>query len=143
MKRAIAIVLLAAAPGCFWVTTKSEGKALRSDVDQLNTRVSKKEGDLDTKVAELQKAIDDAKKLLGRNSADLGTHLDSLDQQQREAVGLITAAQSAAEDVRQGLEKYKAANDERIAALEARVAALERGAAKKPARRVATKKKSQ
>jgi len=40
MKLAVLATLLS---GCFWVTTKSEGKSLRHDVNDLNTRVTSKE----------------------------------------------------------------------------------------------------
>lgn len=130
MKRALAIVLFftaagAAAPGCFWVTTKSEGKSLRHDVNDLSGRVSTKEQEVSGKVDELQKALDSAKKLLASNSAGIGADVSRIDEAQRTALGLITAAQQDAEDVRTALENYKAANEERLAALEVRVAALE------------------
>jgi tol-pal system protein YbgF len=119
------LLILAFLPSCFWATTKSEGKALRRDVSQLETRVSSKEAELGDKVDELQKALDDAAKLLKRNSADIGADVERIDAAQREALGLITAAQSSAEEVRQAFERYKQSNDERLSALETRVSALE------------------
>jgi TolA-binding protein len=128
MKRLLLLTLLLpslAATGCFWTTTKSEGRRLRHDVDALDTRVSTKETELGGKVDELQKTLDEAAKLLKRNSADLGADVERIDQAQREALGLVTAAQSSSEEIRLGFERYKASNDERLAALEARVAMLE------------------
>jgi tol-pal system protein YbgF len=121
----LSLTCLLAAPGCFWVTTKSEGKTLRKDVTKLESRVSTKEDELGGKVDELQKTLDEAAKVLKRNSADLGADVERIDSSQREALGLITAAQADAEDVRQAVDRYKASNDERLAALEARVALLE------------------
>lgn len=126
----LALVLVAAAigaPGCFWVTTKSEGKALRTDVDSLETRVATKEEELGDKVTELQTTLDEAAKVLKRNSADLGAEVQRIDDEQRTLLGLLTAAQSSAEEVRQAFERYKATTEERLSAMEARLNALEAG----------------
>jgi len=130
MRTFLFLAVVAAAPGCFWTTTKSEGKALRRDVDSLDSRVSTKEAELGGKVDELQKTLDEAAKVLKRNSADLGAEVQRIDDGQRTALGLVTAAQATAEEVRQAFERYKQSNDERLLAIEARVAALEAGPAK-------------
>jgi tetratricopeptide (TPR) repeat protein len=76
--------LVAAAPalallgGCFWATTKSEGQALRKDVTSLETRIGTKEQALDDQINQLKKVLDDATKLLKRNSADLGLEVEQL-----------------------------------------------------------------
>jgi tol-pal system protein YbgF len=124
MRASIVALTLLAAPGCFWVTTKSEGKALRRDVGGLELRVATKEAELGVKVEELQKTLDEAARVLKRNSADLGADVQRIDDEQRKALGLLTAAQTAAEEVRVGFERYKATTEERLAALEERVAAL-------------------
>jgi tol-pal system protein YbgF len=118
---------ITALPGCFWVTTKSEGQSLRRDVNALDSRVSTKEAELGGKVDELQKTLDEAAKLLKRNSADIGAEVQRIDEEQRKLLGLLTAAQTGAEEVRVGFERYKQSNDERLAALEARLLQLEGG----------------
>jgi tol-pal system protein YbgF len=123
----IVLAAVVALPGCFWVTTKSEGKRLRRDVGQLDARVATKEGEIDGKVVELQTTLDEAAKVLKRNSADLGAEVQRIDDAQRVALGLVTAAQQNAEDVRAAFDKYKQSTDERLAALEARLAELEKG----------------
>lgn len=130
LRARIAPLLLAAtaatvATGCFWVTTKSEGKSLRRDVGQLETRVTTKEEELGGQVTELQKTLDEAAKVLKRNSADLGADVARIDDEQRKALGLVTSAQANAEEVRQGFDRFKQSTEERIAALEARLAAIE------------------
>lgn len=125
MRKLALAPLLFAATGCFWTTTKSEGKALRRDVNALETRVATKEGELQGKVDELQKTLDEAAKVLKRNSADIGAEVQRIDDEQRKALGLVTAAQANAEEVRVAFDRYKASTDERLAALEAKMAALE------------------
>ena len=127
MRHILILTAFAAAPGCFWTTTKSEGKALRRDVDSLESRVATKEEELGGKVNELQQTLDEAAKVLKRNSADLGAEVQRIDDDQRKALGLVTAAQANAEEVRQAFERYKQSSDERLAAIEARVAAIEAG----------------
>ncbi len=122
------LVLAAALPGaagCFWTTTKSEGQALRRDVDSLDKRIAGKEADLSGKIAELKAVLDDATKLLKRNSADLGADVDGLRDDIRKATGLVAAMQG---DVNE-LKAAGARRDERLTALEGRLAAIEAQAA--------------
>jgi TolA-binding protein len=111
--------------GCFWATTKSEGKALRHDVNDLETRVTRKEEDMAGKVAELKRVLDEATKILKRNSADLGADLEGLRNDIRVSTGLVSAAKNMIDEIKAEQEKSKAANDERLLALETRLAAIE------------------
>ena len=129
--RAHATLLVLAATlgstGCFWVTTKSEGASLRKDVKQIDERLTIKEQDIDKQVGELQKILDEATKVLKRNSADLGADVDALRNDIRVSTGLVSAAKNMMDDLAAQVEKYKAANDERLGAIEARLATLEGG----------------
>lgn len=132
MKSLPAVTMLCAvvgASGCFWVTTKSEGAALRKDVRELEERLVTKEGELDGQVGELKKVIDEATKVLKRNSADLGADVDALRNDIRVSTGLVSAAKNMMDDLAAQLEKQRLASDERMAALEARLAVLEGGKA--------------
>lgn len=120
-------VLLASAPGCFWVTTKSEGDTLRKNVKDLDSRVSTKEKQFDDKVDELQKVLDDATKLLKRNSADLGADVDQLRNDVRIANGLVSAINNQMAELKASLEAQKKDSETRIAALEARLGSVESG----------------
>ncbi len=127
---ALPLVVLAAtlgSTGCFWVTTKSEGASLRKDVKQIDERLTIKEQDIDKQVGELQKILDEATKVLKRNSADLGADVDALRNDIRVSTGLVSAAKNMMDDLAAQVEKYKAANDERLGAIEARLATLEGG----------------
>lgn len=115
------------ASGCFWVTTKSEGDTLRKDVRRLDERVDTKEKQFDDKVAELQKVLDDATRLLKRNSADLGADVDQLRNDVRIANGLVAAINNQLAELRTQLETQKKDSDARLAALEARLGTVETG----------------
>ncbi len=128
--RALPLIVLAAglgSSGCFWVTTKSEGAALRKDVKQIDERLTTKEQDIDKQVGELQKILDEATKVLKRNSADLGADVDALRNDIRVSTGLVSAAKNMMDDLATQVERYKAANDERLGVIEARLATLEGG----------------
>ncbi len=125
--------LAAAAPalalllgGCFWATTKSEGQALRKDVDSLQARISAKEQALEEQVTQLKKVLDDSAKLLKRNSADLGLEVEQLRADIRTANGLVTTVNSQITDLRAAFDAYKKQNDARLDALEQRLVQLEK-----------------
>lgn len=127
IRSAIVGLLLASAPGCFWVTTKSEGDTLRKNVKDLDARVSTKEQQFDSKVGELQKVLDDATRLLKRNSADLGADVDQLRNDVRIANGLVSAINNQMAEMKAALEAQKKDSDARLAALEARLGGIESG----------------
>jgi TolA-binding protein len=118
---------LLAAPGCFWVTTKSEGDTLRRDIKELDGRVATKEKQFDGKVDELQKVLDDATRLLKRNSADLGADVDQLRNDVRIANGLVAAINNQLAELKAALESTKKDSDARLLALEQRLGSVESG----------------
>jgi TolA-binding protein len=90
MSMRIAIVVLAVTlSGCFWVTTKSEGETLRKDQQSLDKRVVEVEKGIDAKAKELQKVLDEATKLLARNSANTGEQVAQIESDVRELRGLL------------------------------------------------------
>ncbi|MEZ4367862.1 MAG: tetratricopeptide repeat protein [Kofleriaceae bacterium] len=117
----VAAVGLALAPGCFWATTKSEGRALRRDIDALDSRVATKEGELDVQITELKRVLEDATALLKRNSADLGADVEALRGELRSATGMVAAMQLTVDEAKAASARL----EERLAALEARLTALE------------------
>lgn len=123
----VAIALAGSLSGCFWATTKSEGQSMRKDITALQGRVDSKEKDLDTKIKELQGVLDEAAKVLKRNTADLGADVDSLRTDIRQANGLVTAINNNINELKTALEKYRKDNDARLDGLEQRLAQLESG----------------
>jgi tol-pal system protein YbgF len=128
MKRtAIALLLASSLTGCFWVTTKSEGESLRKDVTSLQGRIDAKEQELNTQITQLKAVIDEATKVLKRNSADLGADVDGLRADIRTANGLVTAVNNSINELKVAFDKYRKDNDTRMDQLEQRVAQIESG----------------
>ena len=72
-------------------------------------------------MAELQAVLDKATKLLTRNSANLGTEVDSLSQENAKLTGLVMEAKRTAEGVKKAVDEQ----NERLGDLEKRIMALE------------------
>jgi TolA-binding protein len=113
--------------GCFWTTTKSEGDAMRKDITTLQGQMSSKQQELDSEIAQLKTVLDDATKVLKRNSADLGADVDGLRNDIRTANGLVTAVNNSVNEMKTAFDKYKKDNDARLDGLEQRVAQIESG----------------
>jgi TolA-binding protein len=125
----IPLVTALAGPGCFWVTTKSEGEALRKDLTHVQGRLDAKEKTLDDQIAQLQKVLEDATKVLKRNSADIGADVDSLRNDVRTANGLVTTVNNSINELKQAFDTYRKGNDARMDAIEQRVVQIESGKA--------------
>jgi TolA-binding protein len=126
---AVAMLASVAGSGCFWATTKSEGQQLRKDLTLVQTRLDAKEKTLDDQIAQLQKVLEDATKVLKRNSADIGADVDSLRNDVRTANGLVTTVNNSIADLKQAFDTYRKGNDARLDALEQRVVQIESGKA--------------
>jgi TolA-binding protein len=124
LKYAIAPLLLT---GCFWTTTKAEGESMRRDITQLQGQMSSKQQELNSEIAQLKSVLDDATKLLKRNSADLGADVDGLRADIRTANGLVTAVNNSVNELKTAFETYRKANDARLDGLEQRLGQIESG----------------
>lgn len=116
-----------ASTGCFWTTTKSEGQSMRKDITALQGRVDSKEKELDTQINQLKAVLDEATKILKRNSADLGADVDALRTDIRQANGLVTAINNSINEVKTSFEKYRQETTARLDGLEQRLGQLESG----------------
>lgn len=118
MQRLLTLVLaLAATPGCVWFTTKHEGKELKRSVSRLE-----EEQELQKKaLPKLQQVLDEATKLLARNSADLGVQVGTLSDEMKTLNGLVQEAKRLSDEA----SAAQARQDQRLQALEQRIAELE------------------
>jgi tol-pal system protein YbgF len=113
--------------GCFWTTTKSEGDAMRRDINALQGRVDTKEKDLDSEVKQLQSVLDEATKVLKRNSADIGADVEKLASDIRTANGLVAAINNNINELKVAYDKFRTDTNSRLDSLEQRVAQIESG----------------
>jgi len=118
MRRFIVIAFCAA--GCM---TSSEGDKLRGELHDLKDRVDKSDSDNAERVAKLDKAIEEATKILGRGSADVGAQVVELQQKMGELTGQLAEAKHIAEELKRAFDDYRAATAARIAELEQKVLA--------------------
>ena len=126
---AVAMLASVAGSGCFWATTKSEGQKLRNDLTLVQTRLDAKEKTLDDQIAQLQKVLEDATRVLKRNSADIGADVDSLRNDVRTANGLVTTVNNSINELKVGFDTYRKSADARLDAIEQRVVQIESGKA--------------
>ena len=119
---AIAAALLGA---CFY--GKTDGETLRRDVSTLQGQINSKQKDLDDQISRLQKATEDATKILKRNNADIGADVDALRADVQKANGLVVAVNNSVNDLKTAYDKYRKETDQRFDALEQRVAQIESG----------------
>ena len=64
--------------------------------------------------------LEDATKVLKRNSADLGADVEQLRNDVRTANGLVTAVNNSVNELKTAFDKYRKDNDARLDALEQR-----------------------
>jgi TolA-binding protein len=113
--------------GCWWVTTNSEGKTIKRDVTTLQSQIGAKEKSMDAEIAKLQKILDDATKLLKRNSADLGADVEVVRKDIANHNGDIALLKNQVTELKTAFDSYKKTNDARLDALEQRIGQLESG----------------
>jgi len=117
MNKLLATIALAATAvlgtGCFWVTTKAEGKAIEDDVQVLQTKVASQGNELDEKASKLEKVLKEATDLLARNSADLGQDVKGMDADLRNLRGLLNEVKKYADELRDELHNFEEKVDQR------------------------------
>lgn len=136
---ALVAALALASSGCFWVTTKHEGKQLKKDIKDIEVRVVNYESSLESKLKKLELVLGQATLLLKRNSANLGADVDALQSEMRKMRGLLTAAKKFADDARADVVKLNQAFGEKLTnvtnrmdSIDLRLQTLEKAAANPP-----------
>lgn len=121
LKTLLIVAIASQAGACFWVTTKHEGKTMRTDIDRIDEIVSTQEDNLGSSVKKLKSTLEEASTLLARNSADLGAQFDELENENARLTGLVMEAKRYANQVFTDMQTF----EKRIETLEARLAAVE------------------
>ncbi len=132
MRRMVTALLLAATSaglsGCFLWTTRGEGDSLRSEERDHERRLHVLESGMQserqqlraevaeakTKVAQLQKVLERATRVVTRNSADLGAQVEDLRRQMAELSGQIAELSHANQQQQQQITDESAALGRRI-----------------------------
>ncbi len=115
---AAACLFLAAAPGCM---SSGEGEKMQAEVTDLRARldeIDKRDKEWKEQVARLKKVLDEATRLLTRNSADVGAKAAKAEQD-------IAALQGRLEEMTHAAEVQSRTSSDERNRLETRVATLE------------------
>jgi len=127
LRLVLATLAAATLGGCFWTTTKSEGQALRRDVNALQSTLGNKQQELDAQIKQLNGVLEEASKVLKRNTADLGADVEKLSADIRQANGLVVGINNSINELKVAFDKYRKETDARVDALEQRVSQIESG----------------
>jgi tol-pal system protein YbgF len=107
--------------GCFAFVTKEEGRELKTQIDEvknLSTQNQQRAADLakemDAQLKRLKVIIDDATKVVTRNSADVGGKVDKLQQDLAQLQGRIDDMQHAQDALTKQFQDYRASSDTKL-----------------------------
>ncbi len=107
--------------GCFAFTTKEEGKAMADNIEQLKTRVTKSEQQVaelqkqhEEEVAKLKGLIDEATKVVTRNSANLGQDVDKLKLDLAALAGRADTIESTLGGLSKSFNDFRAQSDTKL-----------------------------
>ena len=111
------VVLLAASvAGCFAFTTKEEGRELKQQIEEVRTLSAKNElraaelaKELDQQLKRLRTVVDEATKVVTRNSADVGLTVQKLQTDLAQLTGRIDDLQHAQDALTKQFQDYRAA----------------------------------
>jgi tol-pal system protein YbgF len=123
MRYALLLLTLPVA-GCFAFMTKQEGKELKDQIDLVQNLAAKNEvraGDLakqmDEQLKRLRVVVDEATKVVTRNSADVGLTVQKLQQDLGQFSGRIDDLQHAEDALTKQFQDYRAASDTKLESL--------------------------
>ena len=122
MVRRVGVLLLSSTvAGCFAFTTKEEGRELKQQIDEVRTLSAKNElraaelaKELDEQLKRLRTVVDEATKVVTRNSADVGLQVQKLQTDLAQLTGRIDDLQHASDALTKQFQDYRAASDTKI-----------------------------
>lgn len=107
--------------GCFAFVTKEEGRELKQQIDDVKTLSAKNElraaelaKELDEQLKRLRSVVDEATKVVTRNSADVGLQVQKLQTDLAQLTGRIDDLQHAQDALTKQFQDYRAASDTKI-----------------------------
>ena len=119
--RASALMAALSVSGCFAFVTKEEGRELKQQIDDVRTLSAKNElraaelaKELDEQLKRLRLVVDEATKVVTRNSADVGLQVQKLQTDLAQLTGRIDDIQHAQDALTKQFQDYRAASDTKI-----------------------------
>ncbi len=119
--RAAFLVGILGCSGCFAFMTKDEGKELSTQIEQVRTMSTKNEqraGELalqmDQQLKRLKQVVDEATRVVTRNSADVGESVTKLQTDLGQLTGRIDDLQHAQDALIKQFQDYRAASDQKL-----------------------------
>jgi len=119
--RASALMAALSVSGCFAFVTKEEGRELKQQIDDVKTLSAKNElraaelaKELDEQLKRLRSVVDEATKVVTRNSADVGLQVQKLQTDLAQLTGRIDDLQHAQDALTKQFQDYRAASDTKI-----------------------------
>jgi tol-pal system protein YbgF len=116
-----ALLVCASVSGCFAFVTKEEGRELKQQIDDVKTMSAKNEvraaelaKELDEQLKRLRTVVDEATKVVTRNSADVGLQVQKLQTDLAQLTGRIDDLQHASDALTKQFQDYRAASDTKI-----------------------------
>jgi tol-pal system protein YbgF len=120
--RVAAVALLGATgSGCFAFVTKEEGRELKQQIEDVRTLSAKNElraaelaKELDEQLKRLRSVVDEATKVVTRNSADVGLQVQKQQTDLAQLTGRIDDLQHAQDALTKQFQDYRAASDTKL-----------------------------
>lgn len=123
-RRVLALSSLCLLGGCFAFMTKQEGKELGDKIEEVRNMSAKNEvraGELakqmDDQLKRLKEVVDEATKVVTRNSADVGLTVQKLQNDLAQLTGRIDDLQHASDALTKQFQDYRAASDTKLESL--------------------------
>ena len=117
----IVLAFAASASGCFAFVTKEEGREMKQQIEDVRTLSAKNElraaelaKELDEQLKRLRTVVDEATKVVTRNSADVGLQVQKLQTDLAQLTGRIDDLQHAQDALTKQFQDYRAASDTKI-----------------------------
>jgi tol-pal system protein YbgF len=118
------LIFALACSGCFAFVTKQEGVELKQQIDEvrnMSTANEKKAADLsrtmDLQLKRLKMVVDEATKVVERNSADVGLNVQKLQTDLGQLTGRIDDLQHSQDALTKQFQDYRAASDTKLETL--------------------------